>query len=187
MTIPRLTTMVYKYKRYAPWMVAAYAWATVLFFAFCPSLSPLIVLIAMILFVAVAVYAGLRTKSIFSIRSVDERKLTLTLDELVWGNWLIPITELEDLEVYIHAFNSFRHQETGYNRRKIVTVEYRDRNQLSFTYRGAKYDLTFYLGTFEHYETLLKILRSWREAGILFSARSAFDDSYIREHVNRYG
>lgn len=187
MNTPKLTTMVYKYKRYAPWMVAVYALATVLFFAFSPSLSPLVVLLAMIMFVAVAVYAGLRTTPLFSMRSVDERKLTLTPDELVWGNWLIPIGEVEDLEVYIHAFNSFRHREVSKRRGRRLTVEYGDRNKLNFSYRGAKYDLTFYLGTFEHYETLLQILQSWRESGILFSARSAFADSYIREHVNRYG
>jgi Ca2+/Na+ antiporter len=183
----KLTTTVYKYKRSAPWMLVLIVLATVLFFFFSTRLHPLMNAFGVALLVFFAVYAVLRPKSIFSLRSVDERKLMLTPDELMWGTLRMPVHEVEKLEIYIHAFDTFKHSVTRSGRGKIFTTEYGDRNTITFVYRGIRYDLTFYLGTFNHYDTLVQIIKSWREKGIDFSARSAFTDNYIREQVNRFG
>jgi hypothetical protein len=181
----KLTTTVYKYKRSAPWMIVLMVLATALFFFFSSRLHPLMNAFGVALLVFLAVYAVLRPKSIFSLRSVDERKLVLTPDELMWGTWRMPIQEVEKLDIYIYAFDTFKHPATISLGRKIFTTEYGDKNTITFVYRGIKYDLTFYLGTFNHYDTLFKIMQSWREKGINFTARSAFTDSYIREQENR--
>lgn len=177
----KLTTTVYKYKRSAPWMIVLMVMATVLFFFFSSSLPPIINALGIAVLVFLAVYAVLRPKSIFSIRSVDERKLVLSPDELIWGVLRMPIQEVEKLDLYIYAFDSFKHPAMISAGRKILTTEYGDKNTISFLYRGVGYDFIFYLGTFKHYDTLIKIMQSWREKGIDFSARSAFTDSYIRE------
>jgi len=183
----KLTTTVYKYRRSAPWMIALIALGTVLFFFFSTTLHPLMNVFGIALLIFFAVYAALRPKSIFSPRVVDERKLVLTPDELVWGTWRMPIQEVEKLEIYIYAFDAFKHPATGSGWLKIFTTEYGDKNTITFFYRGARYDLTFYLGTFNHYDTLVQIMQRWRDKGIDFSARSAFTDSYIREQVKRFG
>ncbi|HTF27787.1 MAG TPA: hypothetical protein VK625_03025, partial [Flavitalea sp.] len=67
--------------------------------------------------------------------------------------------------------------------KRRYTVEHGNKNTLSFKYRNIPYDLTFFLGTFEHYDVLIQILKEWEAAGIPFKARSAFHDSYIREQV----
>jgi hypothetical protein len=183
----KLTTTVYKYKRSAPWMIVLIVLATVLFFFFSTTFHPLMNAFGVALLVFFAVYAVLRPKSIFSPRSVDERKLVLTPDELIWGTWRMPIHEVEKLDIYIYAYDTFKHRTTGPGGRMKYTTEYGDRNTITFVYRGIPYDWTFYLGTFNHYDTLVQIMQRWREKGINFSARSAFTDSYIRKQENRFG
>jgi Ca2+/Na+ antiporter len=183
----KLTTTVYKYKRSAPWMLVLIVLATVLFFYYSSALSPLLNLLGIALLIFFAVYAVLRPKSIFSLRSVDERKLEITPDELIWGTLRMPIQEVEKLDIYIFAFDTFKHLGTGPIGRKTTVTEYGDKNTIAFIYRGVKYDLIYYLGTFNHYEILVKIIQKWREKGIDFSARTAFEDSYIREQVKKLG
>lgn len=183
----KLTTTVYKYKRSAPWLIGLMVLATVLFFVFSSRFDPLINVFGIAFLIFIAVYAALRPKSIFSLRAVDEQKLVLAPDELMWGTWRIPIHEVEKLEIYIHAFDTFKHTTARLGRGKLFASEYGDKNTITFVFRGIRYDLTFYLGTFDHYDILVKIMQSWREKGIDFSARSAFTDSYIREQVKRYG
>lgn len=177
----KLTTTVYKYKRSAPWMIVLMVLATTLFFFFSRNFPPLVNAFGIAVLIFIAVYAVLRPKSIFSLRSVDERKLVFSPDELIWGILRIPIHEVEKLDVYIFAFDSFKHPAMTSVGRRISITEYGDKNTIAFTYRGVRYDLTFYLGTFKHYDTLVKIMQGWREKGIELSARSAFTDSYIRE------
>jgi hypothetical protein len=186
MKSPSLTTSVYKYKRYAPWMVVAYLVATVLLFSMSEYLPSWFILIAVTFFISIPIYTAIYPKSIFSLRSVDERQLTLNPDEIVWGNWLVPIHDVSNLSVYIFAFDTFQHYQFGPKTKNIVT-EYGDKNKLEFTYRGVQYDLTFYLGNFEHYHTLVQIIEVWRADGINLSARSAFADEYIREQVRLHG
>jgi Ca2+/Na+ antiporter len=183
----KLTTTVYKYKRAAPWMVVLIALSTVLFFLFSNSTYPFMSVIGIVLLFLIAIYAALRPKSIFSLRSVDERKLVLTPEEIIWGTWRMGIHEVDNLEIYIHSFDSFKHSGTRNKRTMEYSTEYGDRNSIAFVYCGIKYNLTFYLGTFIHYDTIFHIMQSWREKGIEFSARSAFSDSYIREHVKHFG
>lgn len=175
----KLTTTVYKYKRAAPWMLVLLVLAT--FFVF---------------FLAVywasrcwyfCIVAVLRPKSILSVRSVDDRKLVFTTKMLIWGTVQMPVVEVEKLEIYIYAFDAFKHHGEDARIGKAVVTEYGDKNTIAFVYRDVKYDLTFYLGTFEHYDTLVKIIKHWQKDGINLSARSAFTDSFIRKQVNLYG
>lgn len=181
----KLTTNVYKYKRSAPWMIVLIFLAIVSFFSLSSKLSPVLNLLGIALLIFFAIYAALRPKSIFSIRSVDDRNLVFTPDELLFGTLRMPIAEIEKLDVYIYAYDTFKHYSNS--RLKTYTTEYGDRNTISFVYSGTNYDLIFFLGTFNDYNTLVRIMQSWREKGIDFSARSAFTDSYIREQKNLFG
>ena len=183
----KLTTTVYKYKRFAPWMIGLLAFATILFFFLSPTFPPIMNVIGVALLIFGAVYSALRPKSIFSLRTVDDRKLTITPDELIWGTVIMPINEVKKLEIYIHAFDAFRHRSSGSSMRKLGTSEYGDKNTIAFMYRDIRYDFIFYLGTFDHYDILVQIIQGWRDKGIDLSARSAFSDSYIREQNSIYG
>jgi hypothetical protein len=180
MKLPKLTTTVYKYNRLAPWLILLYLVLTISFFVFSKKLPQEVTLIAVAFFVAIPIFAGIRSKSIFSLRSVDDRRLTLNPDQIVWGNRVVPINEVDNLNIYIFAFDSFTHL-AGLGGRK---TEHGDRNKLEFNYKNTKYDLTFYLGTFEDYDTLVQIIETWRAAGIKLSAKTAFEDAYIRQQFN---
>lgn len=180
----KLTTSVYKYKRFAPWGLLLLVAAIIIFFFFSGSLNPVANLLGIVVLFFLAIYSALRPKSIFSLRSVDDRKLVITPDELIWGNWRMPIQEIQKLEVYIYAFDNLKHVRTRSGGRKFFTsTEYGDKNTITFFYQGIRYDLIFYLGTFEHYDMLVRIIQRWREKGVVFSAKSAYTDSYIREQV----
>lgn len=166
-------------------MVVLIGLGTIIFFFMSSSLSPMMNLIGMGLLVFFALYAAIRPQSLFSLRSVDDRKLIFTPDEIIWGTVIMPVKELEKIEIYIHCFESFQFSSSKVDRKKIETVGYGDKNTINFTYRGGNHDLTFYLGDFVHYDTLVRIMQCWRERGIIFSARSLYPDSVIRENVNR--
>ena len=97
----------------------------------------------------------------------------------------MPVTDLEKLEVYIYAFESFRHRVTKAT--KISSGEYGDKNTLSFVYQGKSYDYTFYLGTYQHYKTLLQIVKEWKASGVSVSVRSAFEQDYIEREMKALG
>lgn len=181
----KLTTTVYKYKRFAHWGLLLLVAAIIIFFFFSGSLNPVVNLLGIVVLFFLAIYSALRPKSIFSLRSVDERKLVITPDELIWGNWRMPIQDVQKLELYIYSFNNFKYNKIKGEGRKLGhPSEYGDKNTIAFLYKGIRYDLTFFLGTFEHYDILVRIMQSWRNKGITFSAKSYFTDSYIREQVN---
>lgn len=180
----KLTTTVYKYKRFAHWGLLLLVAGVILFFFFSGSLNPLMNLFGIVALFSLAIFAAIKPKSIFSFRSVDDRKLVITPEELIWGTWRMPVQEIQKLEIYIYAFDSFKQVRTRSGGRKFFTnSEYGDRNTISFFYKGGRYHLVFYLGTFEHYDVLVRIIQSWREKGIVFSAKSAYTDNYIREQV----
>ncbi|MBO9634265.1 MAG: hypothetical protein J7578_14210 [Chitinophagaceae bacterium] len=176
----KLTTTVYKYRPYAPLMIILLVLITLFLF-----FSHLGILGVPLLFM-VAIFAAIRPKSIFSVRSVDDRNLVFTPHELIWGNLVMPVEQIEKLEIYIHAFDNFRYIGNNSGGGKSYISEYGDRNKIAFKYRNVSYDLTFFLGTFEHYDILVRIIQTWREKEIDFSARSAFSDSYIREQTWKF-
>jgi hypothetical protein len=77
-------------------MIVLMALATALFFFFSSTFSPLMNAIGIALLICIAVSATVRPKSIFSLPSVDERKLVLAPDELVWGSLQVPGTSLRN-------------------------------------------------------------------------------------------
>ena len=97
----------------------------------------------------------------------------------------MPVNNLDKLEVYIYAFESFRHRMIKAT--KISSGEYGDKNKLSFIYLGENYDYTFYLGTYQHYKILLQILKEWKARGVHLTVRSAFEQDYIEGEVKALG
>lgn len=178
----KLTTTVYKYKSYAHLILL---FAVILFFVISLLPAPWLY-IGIILFVFIPIYAAIKPRSIFSLRSADERKLIITPDELIFGTMHIPIQEAKKLQVYIYAFDSFRHANTKRPEKREFISEQGDRNTIAFKYKNNSYHFVFYLGVLADYEVLVRIIQRWRNNGIELSARSAFSDRYIREQTELY-
>jgi len=180
MNAPSITTSVYKYKPYAPWMLGAYCILLVLLFFLSPRMPSLAVGIIAAILLLLPIYAAIRPKSFFSIRSVDERKLSIDSGNVYWDGLTIPIKATGKLSIYLFSFDNFRHRELGVNGRNTLAIEYGDQNTLNFVFQNKQYAFTFYLGDYKQYRTVLQIISAWQKAGCEVSARCAFDDQYIQ-------
>ena len=186
MSTPAITTSVYKYKPYAAWMIGVYCVLLVALFMLSPQLPSVLVGIVAAILLLIPIYGAIRPKSFFSVRSVDERKLSISIESMRWDGMTIPIKEVTDLKIYLFAFDNFRHEEMGASGLTTTTTEFGDQNKLNFVFQEKEYDFTFYLGDFLQYQTMLKIIKAWQDAGYEVSARSAFDYSYIQKQVEYY-
>ena len=182
MNAPFITTTVYKYRRYAPWILGAYCILLVTLFILSPYMSSVTVGILVGVLLLLPIYAAIQPKSIFAVRSVDERKLSMDAENIEWDGHTIPLKDVDDLNIYLFSFENFRHRELGVGF-KTRTSEYGDQNKLNFEYRDKKYDFTFYLGDYTQYRTALQIISAWQKAGYDISARAAFDHNYIQAEM----
>lgn len=187
MTPPYITTTVYKYNRYAPWILGVYCILLVSLFIFSAYLPPVLVGICAAVLLLLPVYSVIKRKSIFSIRSVDERLLSIEANNVYWDGATIPLNDVTKLSIYLYAFENFRHAESGLMSPSSRTTEYGDQNKLSFDYQDKEYDFTFYLSNYLQYQTALQIIKAWQSAGYEVKARTAFADAYIQQEVARYG
>jgi hypothetical protein len=183
MNPPSITTSVYKYQRYAPWILGAYCLSLILLFLLSPFMSSVPVGIAASLLLMLPIYVAIRPKSLFSVRSVDERKLSMDAEHIYWSGVTIPVKEVAELKIYLFAFDNFRHRETGTSGLQTMATEYGDQNKLSFRFENKAYDFTFYLGDYIQYRAVSQIISAWQRAGYRLSARSAFEDSFIQKEI----
>lgn len=187
MTPPFITTTVYKYKPYAPWLLVAYCILLFAAFIFSSSMPPALIGVIMIVLVLVPVYAAIKPKSVFSIRDVDNRLLSISTESILWDGITIPVQDAIGLSIYLFAFENFRHSETYTGGLTKTASEFGDQNKLTFKFQGKEYDFTFYLADYRHYSLLVQIIQSWRDAGYQISARNAWEFSYIQKQVALYG
>ena len=187
MAAPSITTTVYKYKPYAPWMLGAYAILILLLFVISPVMTPLAVGIAAAVLLLLPIYSAIRPESFFSVRSIDERKLSMDSENIFWDGLTVQVENVTKLSIYLFAFDNFRHTEWGAGGRATIVTEYGDQNKLNFVFKGKEYDFTFYLGDYTEYRTVLQIIQAWQMSGFEVSARVAFDDSYIQRENAYYG
>ena len=187
MSAPSITTSVYKYNPYAPWMLGAYVILLVLLFIYSPSMTTLTVGITAAILLMIPIYSAIRPKSFFSVRSVDERKLSMDSENIMWDGVTIPVKDVTRLTIYLYAFDNFKHREMGLGVIRTTTTEFGDQNKLNFVFQEKEYDFTFYLGNYTQYRTVLKIVDAWKMAGIKVSTKAAFDQAYIQRQMAYHG
>lgn len=181
--INSLTTPVYTCKPNAPWILAIYAILLLVFFALSSLLPSFLIVTGYVMLFGLPVYTGIWQKSIFSARSRDENKLTISSDSITWNNERMAIEELQNLNLYVFAIDKSRNHEPVPNGRGKNSTKCGDKNKLSFIWKNKAYDFTFFLAGPNHYNVFVNIVNDWELAGISFDARFAFEDSYIRKEM----
>jgi hypothetical protein len=181
-----ITTTVYKYNRYANWMLILYCVATLGLFIYSSSLSSTGVIIYCVLLFGLPIYVGMNPKSFLSVRSVDDRALTISSGSIRFGESLFDIQLLNNLSIFIYAFDNFAHEQST-NGSTSRVLESGDKNTISFTYLDDEYAFTFFLANYDQYKELYTIVADWQKNLIPVKARSAFDAGYIAEQIARYG
>jgi hypothetical protein len=182
MTAPFITTSVYKYKPYAPWMLAVYCLSLILLFFFSARMPATAVGIIATILLLLPIYAAVRPKSFFSLRSTDDRKLSIDAENLIWDGVTMPVKDVTKLNIYLFAFEDFKHREMF----RMKATEFGDQNRLTFQYQEKDYDFTFFLGDFLQYRTMLQIIQAWQKSGYKVSARTAFDYAEIEREVEYF-
>src|SRR5689334_5953519 len=102
----KLTTVFYKYKRFAAGWIIFYALVVMAFFFIARGNTWLTVLLVVIMVVP-PLWAALRPKSIFSLRSWDDRKLILTPDYIQVGNDSYALSDVQAVAIYLAGYNGF--------------------------------------------------------------------------------
>lgn len=146
-------------------------------------MPPVLIGVIVIVLVLVPVYAAIKPKSVFSIRDVDDRLLSISPESILWDGVTMPVKNVTDLHIYLFAFENFRHRENRTAGLTRTATEFGDQNKLRFKFQNKEYDFTFYLGNYQQYSTLMQIIQAWRDAGYEFSARNAFEYSYIQKET----
>ena len=182
-----VTTIVYKYNRYANWMLILYCLATLGLFICSSSLSSIGVIIYCVLLFGLPIYVGMNPKSFLSVRRIDDRTLTISNYSIRYGESLFDILLLNDLSIFIYAFDNFAHEQSNPDGVEIRFLESGDKNTISFIYLDEEYEFTFFLANYDQYKELYNIVAYWQKNLIPVKARSAFDAGYITEQLGRYG
>ena len=175
-----LTTIFYKYNRYALVIVILYVLVFGAFLYFTPRLPRYVTIAGFAILILPPIIAAIRNKSRFTIRRVDERRLILTPTHIQIGEAQYPVAGLK-IALYIAGFDNFKYSK----RNKWITQNTidGDQNHLSFKVNGKVEDLQFFLRDFKAYENLCSVVDGWLTGGISIVVKEQFKRDFVREHV----
>lgn len=182
MSEPRLTTIFYRYNRYAPVIIVLYIVVFVSFFYISRGLPQYVSVIGVVLLIFPPIYGAIRKNSIFSLRRVDERRLTITPTHIQVGEQQYAVGELR-IALYIGGFEDFKYSKNN----KWITQNsiYGDQNHLSFRTAKGVEDFQFYLRDYKSYQSLCAVADAWKLSGVSLVVKEQFTREFIRDHVNR--
>jgi hypothetical protein len=122
------------------------------------SYSPIIILIAMF---AVPIIASLRN-TWFTLNPLDKRVLTIAENYLKIDNVTIPLSQVSQLQLFIHSFDGLRLFENTLEGRILPAVsEYGNKNSISFCYKGEVFNLVFILASKSAYFYIIGCGKHW--------------------------
>ena len=182
-TTPKLTTIFYKYNRYALVIIILYVLVFVTFFYFTTRMPMYATVTGFAVFILPPIIAAIRNRSVFTIRRVDERRLTLTPAHIQIGDMQLAVADLK-IALYIGGFDNFKYSK----RRKWITQNTidGDQNHLSFKLNGKVEDLQFFLRDYKSYESLCSVVDAWLSAGVPVVIKEQFKRDFVRKQVEEY-
>ena len=179
----QLTTVFYKYNRFAPMIIILYVLVFGGFFYISMDLPAYVTAIGFALLILPPIIGAIRKKSFFNLRSWDERKLTLSAEYIQVGEQQFPVPGLK-IALHIHGFEGFCYSKNN----KWITRNsiYGDQNYLSFKHDNKVEDFQFFLRDFKAYETLCNIAEAWKANGITLVVKEQFKREFVRDQVQRF-
>jgi hypothetical protein len=182
-TTPKLTTIFYKYNRYALVIIILYVLVFVTFFYYTTRMPMYATVTGFAILILPPIIAAIRNKSVFTIRRVDERRLTLTPAHIQIGDMQLAVADLK-IALYIGGFDNFKYSK----RRKWITQNTidGDQNHLSVKLNGKVEDLQFFLRDYKSYESLCSVVDAWLSAGISIVIKEQFKRDFVRKQVEEY-
>lgn len=179
----QLTTVFYKYNRFAPVIIILYVLVFVVFFFISRDLPGYVSLIGFAVLILPPIIGAIRKKSFFNLRSWDERKLTLTPTAIQVGDQQFAVAELK-IALHIHGFEGFSYSKNN----KWITRNsiYGDQNYLSFKLGKQVEDYQFFLRDYNAYEALCNVAAAWKSSGVILVVKEQFKREFVRDQMQRF-
>jgi len=184
----KLTTVFYRYKRFAGGWIILYAIA-VLFFYFISNGNPYLIALWIAVMIVPPVWGALRSRSIFSLRSWDDRKLILTPTYIQVGDEKYEFADVQAVAIYLGGYDGFSyvaHRQSRTEKRKGNFSVNGDDNVLAFRYQGKAQSYEFYLSDFDSYAAICHIIDGWKSSGKSLVLKEQFSRDFIRQHVSAH-
>ena len=125
----QLSVVFYRYNRYSLVIILLYVLIFVSFFYYSTKMPAWVGGAGFVILIFPAIYGAIRKKSVFSLRRIDERKLTFTPTHISIGERQYAVEDLK-IALYIGGFENFSYSRNN----KWITRNtiYGDQNHLSF-------------------------------------------------------
>ena len=183
MNTNQLITVFYRYNRFAPVIIVLYVLVFGAFFYMSMDMKPWVTVIGFAVLIFPPLYGAIRKKSLFSLRTWDERKLILTPDHIQVGEVKYPIADLR-IALQVHGFDGFAYSKNN----KWITRNsiYGDQNYLSFRLNKKVEDFQFYLKDYNAYIALYEVIKEWKNQKIPLVLKESFEFDFVRDQVLRF-
>jgi hypothetical protein len=179
----QFTTVFYRYSRYALVIIILYVLVFGAFFYISMKMPPYVTGIGFALLILPPIVSAVRKKSIFSLRTWDQRKLTLTPTHIQVGDKQFQVKDLK-IALFVNGFEGFSYSRNN----KWITRNsiYGDRNYLSFRSEKSVEDFQFYLHDYKAYLALYEVLEAWKKNEVKVVVKESFSQQFVRDQVNRF-
>ena len=179
----QLTTVFYRYNRFAPVIIILYVLVFGAFFYMSMGMPAYVTGIGFVILILPPIIGAIRKKSFFNLRSWDQRKLTFHPSYIQVGEQQFPTAGLK-IALHIHGFEGFAYSKNN----KWITRNsiYGDQNYLSFRQEKKVQDFQFYLRDYKAYESLCNVTEAWKSSGVTLVVKEQFKREFVREQVKRF-
>jgi hypothetical protein len=180
----KLTTVFYKYKRFAGGWIVIYALLVIVLFFLAKGNTLLVMLLVAVMLVPPLIVA-LRKKSIFTLRSWDDRKLTLTPDYIQVGDEQYAFADVQAVAIYLGGYKGLYEERwrnrwgTKLGKGSVVG----DNNVLAFRYQGKAQSYEFFLSSYDSYAAICHIIGKWKESGKSLVLKEQFSRDHIKQQA----
>lgn len=109
---------------------------------------------------------------------------------LVFGERTFELSEIEVIAVYLNSYDGFKFANLSgsYMGHGGYGTEDGNGSQISVrTTNQMIHDYNFYLGDFEKFSLMRKLLVAWEQAGINVTLEQAYTDDYMLAQMTRFG
>jgi hypothetical protein len=153
------------------------------FFYISMKMPPYVTGIGFAVLIMPPIIGAVRKKSLFSLRTWDQRKLIFTPEYIKIGEKQFRVSDLK-IALYVNGFEGFAYSKN--NKWISRNTIYGDRNYLSFRNEKGVEDFQFYLHDYKAYQSLYEVVEGWKSNGVKLVVKEAFTQQFVKDQVNQF-
>jgi hypothetical protein len=180
-----LSTVFYKYKRFAAAKMILYVIAAI-GFIIGGSGNIYMILVGVAILVGVPLWSAINQRSFFSLRAWDDRKLIVTPGYIQIGADKYEFENIQSIAIYLGGYYGFSFGRSSQSGSRGYGSVNGDDNVLAFRYQGKTQSYEFFLRDFDSYVAICHIIDAWKKSGKSFVLKEQFSRDYIRDQVRTH-